>query len=287
MLEYRALLELYHDLRAEQTGWAQRIQAVLFHQGATRLGEAGVVGPQARARLERLAAAQLTPVGQVQVATALVVMDTLAEQCTAGTWPAGAGSANRVARQDSAGYGDGREARRRDVFGSIGIVRVDRAFPAGVADAVSELIWGVFQHSFGIERSRPETWGPFRKRPLERIVASPWFDEILTDRLAVVIDDLLGVGSWDWPAHWGDFLITFPNATTWSLPHDSWHQDWSFDVDCDPPTWCKGIRVPERGRTRRWRHTCGHGLTSAAWTLRQWPCCRCWGQGNQALPTPL
>lgn len=80
VLEYRALLELYHDLRAEHTGWAQRIQAVFFHQGATRLGEAGVVGPKARARLERLAAAQLTQVGQVQVATAFVVMDTLAEQ---------------------------------------------------------------------------------------------------------------------------------------------------------------------------------------------------------------
>lgn len=80
VLEYRALLELYHDLRGGHTGWAQRIQAVFFHQGATRLGHAGVVGAQARARLEHLAAAQLSPVGQLQVATALSVMDTLAAQ---------------------------------------------------------------------------------------------------------------------------------------------------------------------------------------------------------------
>jgi len=31
ILECRALLELYHDLRAGHTAWAQRIHAVLFH----------------------------------------------------------------------------------------------------------------------------------------------------------------------------------------------------------------------------------------------------------------
>ena len=37
VLEHRALLELYHDLRREHTGWIQRIHAVLYHQGAERL----------------------------------------------------------------------------------------------------------------------------------------------------------------------------------------------------------------------------------------------------------
>ena len=39
ILECRALLETYHDLRGERTAWAQRIHAVLFHQGAPALGE--------------------------------------------------------------------------------------------------------------------------------------------------------------------------------------------------------------------------------------------------------
>jgi hypothetical protein len=39
ILECRALLETYHDLRREHTAWAQRIHAVLFHQGAPALGE--------------------------------------------------------------------------------------------------------------------------------------------------------------------------------------------------------------------------------------------------------
>jgi len=34
ILECRALLELYHDLRTEHTAWVQRVHAVLFHQGA-------------------------------------------------------------------------------------------------------------------------------------------------------------------------------------------------------------------------------------------------------------
>jgi Transposase len=34
ILEYRALLETYHDLRAAHTAWVQRIHAVFFHQGA-------------------------------------------------------------------------------------------------------------------------------------------------------------------------------------------------------------------------------------------------------------
>jgi transposase len=38
ILECRALLELYHDLRTEHTAWGQRIHAVLFHQGARQLG---------------------------------------------------------------------------------------------------------------------------------------------------------------------------------------------------------------------------------------------------------
>ena len=42
ILECRALLELYRDLRVEHTAWVQRIHAVLFHQGAPALGEPGV-----------------------------------------------------------------------------------------------------------------------------------------------------------------------------------------------------------------------------------------------------
>jgi len=42
VLECRALLELYRDLRVEHTAWVQRIHAVLFHQGAGALTESAL-----------------------------------------------------------------------------------------------------------------------------------------------------------------------------------------------------------------------------------------------------
>jgi transposase len=73
ILECRALLELYHDLRAEHTAWAQRIHAVLFHQGAPALGEGALRGEQGLAALRAVSAGCLSPAGQLQVATALEV----------------------------------------------------------------------------------------------------------------------------------------------------------------------------------------------------------------------
>ena len=75
VLEARALLECYHDLRREHTAWIQRIHAVLFHQGATRLGPDGVCTDRARAQLQTIAASQLSPAGQAQVATAVLMLE--------------------------------------------------------------------------------------------------------------------------------------------------------------------------------------------------------------------
>src|SRR6266702_2230314 len=71
ILECRALLETYHDLRAEHTAWVQRIHAVFFHQGAPALGEAALRTARDLQALRASAAAHLSPAGQLQVATAL------------------------------------------------------------------------------------------------------------------------------------------------------------------------------------------------------------------------
>ena len=77
ILECRALLELYTDLRRERTAWAQRIHAVLFHQGAPVLDQGALRTEQGVARLRAAAAAHLSPAGQLQVATAVEVIDAL------------------------------------------------------------------------------------------------------------------------------------------------------------------------------------------------------------------
>jgi transposase len=78
VLEWRAMLELYSDLRVEHSGWAQRVHATCFHQGTTALGEAGVVRGS-RDRLRGIVLDQLSVAGRLQVNTALSVMDALAE----------------------------------------------------------------------------------------------------------------------------------------------------------------------------------------------------------------
>jgi transposase len=71
ILEYRALLETYHDLRREHTAWVQRIHAVFFHQGAPPLSDDALRTEAGLAKLRAAAAAHLSPAGQLQVATAL------------------------------------------------------------------------------------------------------------------------------------------------------------------------------------------------------------------------
>jgi transposase len=80
VLECRALLEAYHDLRREHTAWVQRIHAVFFHQGAPALGEGTLRGTDGLAAVRAAAAAHLSPAGQRQVATALAMIDCLEEQ---------------------------------------------------------------------------------------------------------------------------------------------------------------------------------------------------------------
>ncbi|MGH3181185.1 MAG: IS110 family transposase [Streptosporangiaceae bacterium] len=77
ILECRALLELYHDLRREHTAWVQRIHAVFFHQGAPALGEGALRTEAGLAALRAAAAAHLSPAGQLQVATALDMLTCL------------------------------------------------------------------------------------------------------------------------------------------------------------------------------------------------------------------
>jgi transposase len=77
ILECRALLETYHDLRAGHTAWVQRIHAVFFHQGAPALGEAALRTDDGLQALRVAAAAHLSPAGQLQVATALDMLAAL------------------------------------------------------------------------------------------------------------------------------------------------------------------------------------------------------------------
>jgi transposase len=78
VLEARALLEAYHDLRREHTAWVQRVHAFFFHQGAPAVSR--LAGPDA---VRAAAAAHLSAAGQQQAAAALAMMTCLEDQLNA------------------------------------------------------------------------------------------------------------------------------------------------------------------------------------------------------------
>jgi transposase len=74
VLEMRAKLELFKDLREEHTAWVQRIHAILLHQGAPAIA-GDLLGAGNRRRLE--SGEQLSEAGRQAVATALRMLDAL------------------------------------------------------------------------------------------------------------------------------------------------------------------------------------------------------------------
>jgi hypothetical protein len=73
VLEARALLQVYRDLRRDHTAWVQRIHAVLCHQGATACTDLGMTA--GRERLAKVAREQLSPAGQVQVRAGVLMLE--------------------------------------------------------------------------------------------------------------------------------------------------------------------------------------------------------------------
>jgi len=81
VIEARALLETYRDVRVEHTAWVQRIHAVLFHQGARQLvGDLG--SAEGRLDLAVIAATQLSPAGQRQIKVAMDMLTATETQLT-------------------------------------------------------------------------------------------------------------------------------------------------------------------------------------------------------------
>ncbi len=76
VLEARAVVRLYKDLLDERTGWLQRVQATLFHQGVPELG-AKLISEAGRQRLEE---ADLSLAGRQAVEVGMRQIDRLSEE---------------------------------------------------------------------------------------------------------------------------------------------------------------------------------------------------------------
>jgi transposase len=77
VLECRALLETYQDLRREHTAWIQRAHAVLFHHGVPALPAGELSRDTCRRRALEAIRAHLTPVAQTQIQLCASMLDVI------------------------------------------------------------------------------------------------------------------------------------------------------------------------------------------------------------------
>jgi transposase len=77
VLECRALLECYQDLRREHTAWIQRLHAVLFHHGVPAVAAGGLSRADARAAALAAAAPYLSAAAGVQTGVAADMLTTV------------------------------------------------------------------------------------------------------------------------------------------------------------------------------------------------------------------
>ena len=116
------------------------------------------------------------------------------------------------------------EPAQIEQFVMDGFIRVDRAFPSGLADEAREILW----KATGCDPDDPATW----TQPVIRLgmfAQRPFVEAANTARLHAAYDQLIGRGRWVRPAAMGTFPVRFPSTEE---PQDTgWHIDVSFGTD--------------------------------------------------------
>ena len=109
-------------------------------------------------------------------------------------------------------------------FIADGFVRVDHAFPRGLADEARAILW----KATGCDPDDPGTW----TRPVVRLgmfSQRPFIEAANTTRLHAAFDQLVGRGRWHRPAAMGTIPVRFPSPDD---PGDTgWHIDVSYGMD--------------------------------------------------------
>ena len=113
----------------------------------------------------------------------------------------------------------------RSEFDQTGFLRLQGAIPEGDVELVRDRIWEELKQRCGALRSDPATWPAMNPKGINKLARSGAFDSTCSHPVQNAIDDLLGPGSWEKPAHWGSALISFPSKGPWFLPDKAWHLD--------------------------------------------------------------
>jgi phytanoyl-CoA dioxygenase PhyH len=125
-------------------------------------------------------------------------------------------------------------ASQRDAFDRTGIVKLPGAFSAADAARMCDVVWDELQRRHGLDRHDPSTWDRHPPTGLKGSKKHSAFAPIFGAALCGALDDLLGPAAWIRPKHYGQVLVTMPNAATWSLPHALWHTDFQYALTSEP-----------------------------------------------------
>lgn len=87
-------------------------------------------------------------------------------------------------------------------------------------------IWDALETVHGIRQGEPDTWTQPMPRGLQDLCKSDGLAELAAPAFLEAVDDLLGAGQWDPPAHWGGPLPNFPSRSPWNVPCRMWHLDY-------------------------------------------------------------
>jgi hypothetical protein len=116
----------------------------------------------------------------------------------------------------------------RSAFFDDGFVYLRGALSVSAAREMEDAVWSVLSAS-GVHRDNRATWSADYEVHLQAVRKQDRPPaEVPAVRL--VLDDLLGAGTWTRPRNWGQVLLTFPTAPPWSPRGGLWHLDHPFSL---------------------------------------------------------
>jgi hypothetical protein len=124
---------------------------------------------------------------------------------------------------------------QRAEFEGRGFVRLRAAFSRAEAAAMEARVWRFLERRYGAQRDAPGSWPAIQATGLRNLRGQHVFEPIGGEETTGALDDLLGVGAWKRPSHWGSFLVNFPSSgRTWRVPSAVWHTDFSYVAPSGP-----------------------------------------------------
>jgi hypothetical protein len=119
-------------------------------------------------------------------------------------------------------------AEQRAAFDVTGVCKIEGAFGANDAARMRDVVWRELHRRYEIDRDAPSTWNNHPATGLKTSKRSSEFAPILGPCLRGVLDDVFGVDQWVKPKHYGQVLVTMPNAQEWRVPSRLWHADFQY-----------------------------------------------------------